>query len=165
MSLYYFDASALVKYYVTKPGSAWVMSLIEAKEASTGVPLHSVFVGTVSIVEVSAAFSILYRQRKISRKQRDNAFAHFLADLEDQFILVSVSSEEYYEGAELTKRHPLKAYDAMQLAVALHQSRLLRTHELTLAFVCGDNALLKAALSEKLPIENPFDHVVPEDRV
>jgi predicted nucleic acid-binding protein len=32
MSLYYFDASALVKYYVTKPGSAWTISLVNDRD-------------------------------------------------------------------------------------------------------------------------------------
>lgn len=159
MSLYYLDASALVKYYVTEPGSVWVTSLIEAKEPDNDTPLHSIFVGDVSIAEVSAAFSVLHRQQIISRKQRDDAFAHFLADLENQFILVTVSTERFYEAATLTKRHPLKAYDAVQLATALQHSRLLATYELTLTFVCGDKTLLTAAHSEQLSVENPFDHV------
>jgi predicted nucleic acid-binding protein len=28
MTLYYFDASAVVKYYVTEPGSNWVRQLV-----------------------------------------------------------------------------------------------------------------------------------------
>lgn len=165
MSLYYLDASAVVKYYVTEPGSTWTTWLIDAKDKDSGTPRHSIFVGAITIAEVSAAFSVLYRQQIISKRQRDNAFAHFLADFEDQFIPVTTSTERFYEAAKLTKRHPLKAYDAVQLAVALHHSRLLATHQLTLTFVCGDNTLLKAAQSEQLPVENPFDHAVPEDRI
>jgi predicted nucleic acid-binding protein len=35
MAFYYFDASALVKYYVTEPGSMWVRWLIEERETAT----------------------------------------------------------------------------------------------------------------------------------
>ena len=33
MIAYYFDASALVKYYILEPGSTWVRALINAIEA------------------------------------------------------------------------------------------------------------------------------------
>jgi predicted nucleic acid-binding protein len=35
MALYYCDTSALVKYYVTEPGSTWVRQLIEERDAET----------------------------------------------------------------------------------------------------------------------------------
>jgi predicted nucleic acid-binding protein len=42
MAFYYFDASALVKYYVTEPGSAWVRQLIEERDSETGaIPIFS----------------------------------------------------------------------------------------------------------------------------
>ena len=59
--------------------------------------------------------------------------------------------------------NPLKAYDAVQLAVALRHSRALARHQLSLTFVTGDDALLTAARAESLLTDNPFDHVVPQD--
>ena len=44
MAVYYFDASAVVKYYVTEPGSAWVRQLMEARDPGTGQALHLVLV-------------------------------------------------------------------------------------------------------------------------
>ena len=67
------------------------------------------------------------------------------------------------EAALLTQRHPLKAYDAVQLAVALRQNRALATVKQSLIFVSGDKTLLAAAKAEGLDIDNPFDHVSPQD--
>jgi cation transport ATPase len=63
----------------------------------------------------------------------------------------------------LTQQHPLKAYDAVQLAVALHQNRFLLTVHHTLTFISGDRKLLAAAVAEELAIDNPFEHISPQD--
>lgn len=65
--------------------------------------------------------------------------------------------------ADLTQKHPLKAYDAVQLAVALRHSQALAVYNLPLTFVSGDNTLLNAAQAEGLPTDNPFDHISPHD--
>lgn len=163
MALYYFDTSALVKYYVTEPGSTWVIGLIDARDPDTGLPVHTVFLAGASVVEVSAALSILYRRGIISRRQRDDAYDRFLADLEERFAVVDIPLQDFYSAAELAQRHPLKAYDAVQLAVALRHSRTLAALHLTLTFVSGDDTLLTAAQAEGLPTDNPFDHVSSHD--
>jgi predicted nucleic acid-binding protein len=163
MALYYFDTSALVKYYVTEPGSTWVMGLIDARDPDTGLPMHTVFLAGASVAEVSAALSILHRRGIISRRQRDDAYDHFLADLEERFAIVAMPLQDFYSAAELAQRHPLKAYDVVQLAVALRHSQALAAHDLALTFVSGDDTLLTAAQSEGLPTDNPFDHVSPHD--
>jgi hypothetical protein len=119
MALYYFDTSALVKYYVTEPGSTWVTSLIDARDPDTALPVHTVFMAAASVTEVSAALSVLHRRGVISRRQRDDAYDHFLADLEERFAIVTMPLQDFYSAADLAQRHPLKAYDAVQLAVAL----------------------------------------------
>jgi hypothetical protein len=43
MALYYFDASALVKYYILEPGSTWVRHLIATVETGSQ-PAHMIFV-------------------------------------------------------------------------------------------------------------------------
>jgi len=49
------------------------------------------------------------------------------------------------------------------LAVALRQNRALTTVRQSLVFVSGDKTLLTAAKAEGLAIDNPFDHVSPQD--
>jgi hypothetical protein len=48
MTLYYFDTSALVKYYVTEPGSTWVRQLIDAQEPENGQPLHAILLADIT---------------------------------------------------------------------------------------------------------------------
>jgi len=60
---------------------------------------------------------------------------------------------------ELTQRHRLCGYDAVQLATALVASEIIQSQNLSAPiFVAADNELLTAATSERLPVENPLDH-------
>ena len=61
MTVYFFDTSAIVKYYVTEPGSRWVWDLVDSD-----VP---VFLIQITIAELSAALGILQRTRQINRRQ------------------------------------------------------------------------------------------------
>jgi predicted nucleic acid-binding protein len=54
MAVYYFDASAVVKYYVTEPGSTWVRQLIDARDPGSVHALHLILVAEVTRVEVAA---------------------------------------------------------------------------------------------------------------
>ena len=49
MSLYYFDASALVKRYVLEPGSTWVRALIDRLDPDTGERINTVLIAEVSL--------------------------------------------------------------------------------------------------------------------
>jgi len=163
MSIYYFDTSAHVKYYVTEPGSAWVTQLIEAQAPSTTRLAHTIVIARATVAEVSSALAILRRQLIISKRQCADAYAHFLVDIADRFVVVDVAPLDFHAAAELSQRHPLKAYDAVQLAVALCYRTLLTNRPPSLTFVSGDRTLLTAAALEGLHTNNPFDHIMPED--
>ena len=163
MALYYFDTSALVKYYILESGSTWVRELINATDAQRQRPAYAIFMADLSAAEVAAAFAILYRTGRIRRPVWDGAFDQFMDDVNWRYQLVRVGRDDFFDAAILTRRHPLKAYDAVQLAVALRHSRALAAHDLTLTFVSGDNTLLSAAQAERLPTDNPFDHISPHD--
>jgi len=159
---YYFDTSALVKVYVREPGSAWVRSLLEVG-GDGNQPTQAVLIAEVSVAEVAAAFAVLYRTGRIRRKVWDGAFDQFMDDVHWRYQLIRVTQEDFFVAAVLARRHPLKAYDAVQLAVALRSARILAPFGLPLTLVSGDTTLLAAARAESLPTENPFDHVTPED--
>jgi len=71
MAFYYFDASALVKYYVTEPGSTWVRQLIKERETATGQPRHLILVAEITRVEVAAGLAIIERVDRIKKTERD----------------------------------------------------------------------------------------------
>jgi hypothetical protein len=57
------------------------------------------------------------------------------------------------------ERHPLRAYDAVQLACALAVQRLLHQRGMPPPlFVTADDALLVAARAEGFPVDTPLQH-------
>ncbi len=163
MAFYYFDASALVKYYVTEPGSHWTRLLLEDRNPETSGWRHIVFAAEITRVEVAAGLAAIARVGRIRKIQRDREYRRFISQFTCRYAILPLSTEDLEYAADLTQRHPLKAYDAVQLAVALRHSQVLAAHGLTLTFVSGDDTLLAAARAEGLPVENPFDHVAPHD--
>ncbi len=47
MVLYYFNASTLVKYYVTESGSTWVREVIDARDSESDRSLHIILVAEI----------------------------------------------------------------------------------------------------------------------
>ena len=164
MSLYYFDASALVKYYVREPGSMWIRGLVDA-QATDGVNrLNTIFISEASITESAAAFAALHRTQRISQRTQDRAFRLLIKDIASGLLsTVPVITADFQLAAYLTQRHPLKAYDAVQLAVALRHNRALAAYRLSATFIGGDKTLQDAAQAEGLVADNPFDHAMPHD--
>ena len=165
MAVYFFDASALVKYYVTEPGSAWVRRLIDERNPQTGWWIHIISVAEISRVEVAAGLALIERVGRINKRQRDREYRRFISQFVHRYTVVPVTTSDLEYAADLTQQHPLKAYDAVQLAVALRYGRFLAAFELSLVFVSGDATLLAAAQAEGLSTENPFEHVSPEDKL
>jgi predicted nucleic acid-binding protein len=76
-----------------------------------------------------------------------------------RFQVVELSSAIADEALELTRRHPLRAYDAVQLASALATNRLIiYSGANPLIFLCADRRLLAVAQAEGLNVDNPDLH-------
>jgi predicted nucleic acid-binding protein len=163
MAVFFLDASAMVKYYVREPGSTWIRSLIDADPESSETLQPLVLIAEVSVAEVSSAFSVLHRSGRLRRRARDAVFSRFMRDIAQRFSLATVTRNHFFQAARLTQKHPLKAYDAVQLAVALRQHESLSSLRQPVIFVSGDRTLLTAAKAENLPVDDPFEHVMPED--
>lgn len=163
MNLYYFDASALVKYYVTEPGSTWVRELIDQGDPDTGEWLNTVSIAEVSLVEVAAALAMSARTGRLRQKDREREYRHFMSDVVHRYSSVRVITADFEAAAEFTQLHPLRAYDALQLAVALRYRQVLARYRVGLIFVSSDERLLSAAQVEGLATDNPLDHAVPAD--
>lgn len=156
MTIVYFDASAVVKYYVREPGSDWVQALVRE-------PANTVFVTLLTVVEVSAAISICERTGKLTRRQRWQAYDVFKEDMRQKlFRLLDVSATIVEEAADLAQRYPLKGYDAVQVASALTLSRALKVLQVRpLTFISGDAQALATAKAKGLAVDDPFRHVEP----
>lgn len=152
VEFYFFDTSAIVKRYTQEAGSAWVLEIIDQQ------PAVRIILSRITWVEVISALSRLRRERKIgaspfSREMR--AFnQHFRAEYHIQEFNQAVSKT----AGELVQRHPLRAYDAVQLASAFRVQDAYRAAEgVHLTFVSADERLVKIALSEGLVVVNPVD--------
>jgi uncharacterized protein len=163
MAVYYFDASAVVKYYVTEPGSTWVRQLIEVRDAESDQVSHHIFIAEITRVEVAAALAVIERIGRIKRAEREREYRRFNSQLVHRYAIIPLTTGELETAAHLTQTHPLKAYDAVQLAVALRHRQLLSSYQHTVTFVCSDHTLLTAAQAERLLTDHPFDHVSPHD--
>ncbi|MBI3741287.1 MAG: type II toxin-antitoxin system VapC family toxin [Chloroflexi bacterium] len=156
MAIYYFDSSALVKYFHRESGSEWVKAIIETRNDFEFE--NKVYLSDVGRVEIPAAFALLARTRQITLSARDQMYDAFAQDLRARFRLVYLTSAILQRAAQLTQQHPLKAYDAVQLASGIILSESFRADALSLTFIASDKTLLQAAQAEGLVAENPSDH-------
>ncbi len=158
MATYFMDTSALVKRFHHEAGSEWVRTIFAAAWVDENQPNHLIYVCALTVVEVPAALAILERTRELSAAQRDELYQAFLAARQIELIVLPLTDEILSSAAALTQQHPLKAYDAVQLASALDLQNTLREFEVALIFVTSDKQLIRAAQAEGLQVENPQAH-------
>ncbi len=152
--LYCFDSSAVVKRYATERGSAWVRSIVPSDAENT------IYLGQVGIVEIAAALSRKVRTQELSHDEYEAALWLFLMDVRNEEYVVTPLSDYIVELAvNLTRRHPLRGYDAVHLATAIALNNALMSAGLSkLVFLAADARLCDAARGEGLATENPNDH-------
>jgi predicted nucleic acid-binding protein len=134
----YLDTSALVKRFVEERGSRSVDVLMQ----------HAAPVAT-SVVAYAELFAGLARKRRdgFITAQHYKTAANEIDREWPTYILVRVTEEVLAGARALVERHPLRGFDALHLASALHLARLARE---PIQFVAADAHLLAAATSEQL---------------
>lgn len=149
--LYYLDSSALIKRYAPEAGTAWVKQLFDP------VLNHQAYFSQVTGVEVAAGLSRKVRTKELSSKYYQLVLQLFLNDLDQgDYNIVPLNDTMVELAIDLTKRHPLRAYDALHLATAKTVNTALASAQLSqLTFVSADTSLLAAAQGEGLAVDNP----------
>ncbi len=150
MPAYFLDASALVKAYTHEPGSRWVRQVL-------GRSATRAFISPLSGAEVLAAIARKERLGELDLATRDRVAAAFRKDYRRRFAHTALTASVIEKAMTLVLGHPLRGYDAVQLASALllpAASSQLRS----LLFVSADSALLRVARRMGLATENPLDH-------
>jgi hypothetical protein len=148
------DTSAGVKLYVIEVGTTWMRSTTDP------VVGHRLMVSMLFLAEGFAAISKRERQGDLSAAAAEVARGDLEADYRRRFKPLLVTDEVVTTAAGLTRQHPLRGYDAVQLATAL----ILNTAQLLeglspIMFISADKNLCKAARSCGLIVENPEDHL------
>ena len=146
MALLYLDTSALVKLYINEPGTERMKEL--ASEGSD----NSVAICSITQVELHAAIWRRHRIRELDDEEVELAIELFNGRLETDILRCPVDDRTLNRASELTSRHPLRGYDATQLAACLVLETRLGESP---TFVCADHALLAAAAAEGLPVLDP----------
>ena len=155
MSGYFLDTSALVKRQARERGHVWVRSLRDRRVG------HTIAVSEVALVEVVASFCRMARETppRLSIADRDRFIQRFQQQVRRGYIVVQINRAVLVRAAVLCRVHPLRAYDAVQLASALAQREDdLAVGQPASTFVCADVNLLSVAQAEGLTTENPNGH-------
>ena len=154
MTTYYLDTSALVKRYVAEAGSIWLPSIVAP---ATG---HLLLTSRITMVEVAGALARRRREGSLAPSDYADALRAFRYDTFAQYKLVEVDAAVSDLAGDLVDRHPLRAYDAVQLASALAANRILQLLALSpLTFLSADDRLVAAARAEGLIVDNPNLHL------
>lgn len=135
--IYFLDTSALVKRYVTEPGSADVRSLFRRR--------RPIAVARIASAELAAAVARQHREGVVTATTRDAIWARLNRDFA-QMTVVEVRAAMLSRVPALVVRWPLRGYDAVQLAAAL----TLQATGISTTFWSSDGNLVAAALGEGL---------------
>src|SRR5437868_3204905 len=113
MSVYFLDASVILKYYCLEPGQAWVQTLCDPIQG------HDIFISQVSRVEVVSGICRKAHRQEISTIERNKLVNAFRVDCQTTYGIELVTNAIYTLAGNLCHIHQLRAHDAVQLACAL----------------------------------------------
>ncbi len=153
MADYFFDSNGLTKRYAKESGSIWVENTTNLSSGNT------IFIAEITEVEVTAAIARKMRGGHLNAADGNLAFAKLQHDIRDEYLSVEIDSGVLRDAVNLVKKHFLRGYDAVQLAVALKTNQENVSFGLPpIIFVSADTDLNNAAQSDGLVVENPNNH-------
>lgn len=150
MNHFILDASALVKRYVTEPGTPCL-----------NVIMRQVGTDRRHCVSISAleTLSIIVRARnggRLPARQADAALALFHGETFGGGVqIIPARNDVVFGAAPLLQRHNINSADAVLLRAALDLRAALRENEHDLILVASDERLLRAADRERFPAFDP----------
>lgn len=137
--IHFLDTSALVKRYVTEPGSDQVRRLFRRAV--------DVALARITEAEACAAIARAVRMSVLTDDDRDRAFEQIAEDVARARV-VEIRRSVVSAVHDLVVRWPLRGYDAIQLSCALR----LQSEDLPITFWCADSELANAARGEGMRV-------------
>jgi predicted nucleic acid-binding protein len=154
MAAFIFDASGIVKRYLTEIGSGWVQGLTDPDAA------HGIFLTRLTRIEIVAAITRRGRGGgPVPAAAAPALLAQFRHDAAHQYTILEIAPAVLADAERLAETYGLRAYDAVQLAAAgdLHRDR--STHGLSrLTLISADQELNAAAMAEGIDVDDPTAH-------
>jgi hypothetical protein len=153
MTHFFLDSSALIKRYVAEAGTDWLRT-ITAPDAG-----NTLIMARITSVEVISGVSRRKREGLMSPRTAQAIKWVLNRHAKREYMVVELSAAVVERAQDLLENHPLRAYDAIQLASAmLSNTRLVAGELAPLIFVSADARLLEAATSEGLNTDHPLAH-------
>lgn len=153
MATFFFDSSALVKYYVNEVGSNWVAGIIDAQ------PLNKIVIAQISGVEMIAALARRVQMGLTVAAAGTTAINAFRNDFQTKYKVIAITAQLIEEAMNLAELHRLRGYDAVQLAAATaFESQMTARGVGPLTLISADNELNQAAQAEGLLADDPNQH-------
>ena len=151
MSSLFFDSSALVKRYFPETGTRWIRQQITTTT--------SVIVSRITSVEMMSAVARRHREGLIDWQTAQGVQQLITYHIQHQYLVIELNEQLMQDAIHLLITHPLRAYDAVQLASAKRvNSRLLSQQLSPTTFLCADIRLLQIAQAEGLITDNPNNY-------
>ena len=148
MSIYFLDSSAIVKRYISETGTAWILNL--HKPSAQNV----IYIAQITGVEVVSAISRRLRGNKLTQKSADRAIFRFKRDFANKLRIIRLNDQIISETMQLSEKHFLRGYDAVQLAIANELGKRFAVRGFaTITFISADNSLNSAAQAEGLTVD------------
>lgn len=149
MARYFFDTSALVKFYHIEAGTPKVLAIFSE-------PGREVRISSIGLLEVQSAFAMKVRSGVIDQQLAGQQRATLMLDIASGAVEVYTITDAHFRDAErLIGSHGfsrrMRTLDALQLAVALD----LMNQNLTDHFVVADRSLAEIAAFEGLAVIDP----------
>src|SRR5262245_1843444 len=113
MAACFLDTSAVVKLYVNESGSLWVHSLLDPAAG------NRCYLAAITRVEVVAAISQRARTGSLTLVEATQARRLFRRDCRTRLRSIRLKNAILDRAIVLVANHPLRAYDAVQLASAV----------------------------------------------
>jgi predicted nucleic acid-binding protein len=155
LAAYFFDTSALAKFYHPEVGTPAVDRIVQH-------PSSKIRVSRLTVVEIPSVFAIKVRTGIIGREDAGLLLRQFQEDVvSGKFEVFSVGDAQFSLAEILIGKYAfdqrLRTLDALQMAVALE----LRDQTLMDHFVSADKVLCQIGVLEGLAVLNPEDSDLP----
>ena len=152
MADFYVDTSALLRYYIAEPGHAWMRSLL-AKHDTV------IITSQITLIETFSALNRRLRESTLTNADYQDLASEVELAFANTYQVLPLVDDIRIQACQLLERHPLRAFDAVQLATALFSVEALQLRGLPPpTFLCSDQRLLNAAVAEGLSVDNPSSH-------
>ena len=154
MNVFFLEASALVKRYQREArGTDRILSLTDPASG------NDLYLSDLTRAEVPGAILKKHRRGEIRLSQAQAARRAFFSEVGALFHVIHPTPDVIDDAIQLLQQYPLMAYDAIQVASALHCDQVVRSvSSYRVTFIAADRQVLNAAAAEGLPVENPEEH-------